>query len=69
MSRLRCARLAILLAASAAAVFAGVAIQELSYVSSHPYRYGPAKVVAWAAGGGVLLSAAVVAVAYAVVKS
>jgi len=37
-------------------IFAGVAITEISYVGSHPYAYGPAKVIAWAAGGGAILS-------------
>lgn len=40
-------------------VFAGIAIHELMYASSHPFRYGPAKVIASAAGAGALLSGAV----------
>jgi hypothetical protein len=40
-------------------VFAGVAIHELRYASDHPYQYGPAKVIAWAAGAGGLLSIAI----------
>lgn len=44
-------------------VFVGVAIKEISYVSDHPHRYGPAKVIAWAAGGGAVLSLAVVLLA------
>jgi hypothetical protein len=47
------------LCTAAAVIFAGVGATELSYVSDHPYAYGPAKVIAWAAGAGVLLSAAV----------
>jgi hypothetical protein len=31
----------------AAIMFVGVAITELSYIGSHLYRYGPAKVIAW----------------------
>ena len=49
----------IALAAVAAVIFAGVALHELSYAGDHPYSYGPAKVIAWAAGAGALLSAAV----------
>lgn len=48
----------------AAVVFVGVAVTELSYVGSHPYRYGPAKVIAWAAAAGALLSAAVALLAH-----
>jgi hypothetical protein len=40
-------------------VFAGVAIHELQYASDHPFRYGPAKVIASAAGAGALVSASV----------
>jgi hypothetical protein len=49
----------IALALVACAVFVGVAIHELNYASDHPFRYGPAKVIATAAGGGALLSVAV----------
>jgi hypothetical protein len=54
------------LAAVALLVFVGVALDELSYASSHPYRYGPAKVIATAAGGGALLALAVALLAVAV---
>jgi hypothetical protein len=47
------------LAAVAAVIFVGVTIEELSYASSHPYAYGPAKVIAWGASAGALLSVAV----------
>ena len=47
------------LAVVACAIFVGVAVTELNYVSSHPYAYGPAKVIAWAAGAGALLAGAV----------
>ena len=47
------------LAALASVIFAGVGIHELDYASEHPYAYGPARVIAWAAGGGVALSVAV----------
>ena len=40
----------IALAGVACLVFAGVALHELTYVSNHPYAYGPAKVIAIAAG-------------------
>lgn len=45
--------------AVAAIVFIGVAITEISYAGAHPFAYGPAKVIAWGAGAGALLSAAV----------
>lgn len=48
----------------AAVVFVGVAITELSYVGSHPYRYGPAKVIAWAGAAGALLAIAVALLAH-----
>jgi hypothetical protein len=40
-------------------VFVGVVFHELIYASEHPFRYGPAKVIAWAAGAGASLSGAV----------
>jgi hypothetical protein len=49
----------IVLAVGAAVLFVGVGITELSYVSEHPYAYGPAKVIAWSAGAGAALSVAV----------
>lgn len=58
----------IALAIVAAAVFAGVAIHELNYASSHPYKYGPAHVIAWGAGAGALLSVAVALLAYALMR-
>jgi hypothetical protein len=56
------------LAIIAAVVFAYVAIHELSYASSHPYAYGPAKIIAWGGGGGVLLSVAVGLLGYALTR-
>jgi hypothetical protein len=47
----------------AGVIFAGAAVNELSYVSSHPYAYGPAKVIAWACGAGLLVSIAVAGLA------
>jgi hypothetical protein len=55
--------LVIAAASVAAAIFVGVAIHELNYASDHPYAYGPAKVIAWAGGGGALLSLTVGAIA------
>ncbi len=43
----------------ACAIFIGVLVTEIDYVNDHPFRYGPAKAIAWGAGGGALLSAAV----------
>ena len=51
---------AIALAAVAALLLAGVAIQEYSYANAHPYRYGPAKVIATAGAAGALLAVSVV---------
>jgi hypothetical protein len=59
---------AVALALVAALVFAGVAVNELSYASAHPYAYGPAKVIATAAGAGALLSLAVALLAYSVLR-
>ena len=50
---------AICLAAAAAVVFVGVAAHEVHYAADHPYRYGPAQVIAWGAGAGAALSVAV----------
>lgn len=59
MSRTTLYGAVIALAAVAAIVFVGVAIHELDYASGHPYAYGPAKVIAWGAGAGAVLSVAV----------
>lgn len=58
----------IALAVVAAAVFAGVAIHELNYVADHPDRYGPAKAITWAAGGGTMLSLAFVLLAVSALR-
>lgn len=58
----------IALALLAAIVFIGVAVNELSYASSHAYAYGPAKVIAWAACAGAVLSVAVSLLAYAAIR-
>ena len=55
----RTAGAVIALALIAAAVFVGVGVHELNYASNHRYAYGPAKVIAWGAGAGTLLSVAV----------
>jgi len=47
------------LAAIAGLALAGVAVHEMSYASDHPYQYGPAKVIATAAGAGAVLAIAV----------
>ena len=54
------------LSAIAAAVFAYVAVHELTYAADHPYAYGPAKVIAWGGGAGVALALAVGLVGYAI---
>jgi hypothetical protein len=53
----------------AAAVFIGVAIHEIGYASKHPYGYGPAHVIAWAAGAGALLAGSVGALAVALTRA
>ena len=58
----------IALSVVAAIVFIGVLVTEVDYVNDHPYRYGPAKVIAWGAGAGALLSAAVGLLAYALTR-
>jgi len=56
---------AVALSAVACLVFVGVAVHELSYASDHPHAYGPAKVIATAAGAGAALSVAVGMIGYA----
>jgi hypothetical protein len=56
------------LAAVAAVVFIGVAVHELNYAGDHPYAYGPAKVIAWAAAGGAALSVAVALIGWALAR-
>ena len=53
----------------AALMLAGVAVHELEYASDHPFAYGPAKVIAWAATGGVLLAIAVALLAWAALRT
>jgi hypothetical protein len=65
VSRSTLAGAIIALALVACAVFIGVAVHELDYASEHPFRYGPAKVIAAAAGAGALLSLAVAMLGYA----
>jgi hypothetical protein len=57
------------LAILAAIIFAGVGLDELNYASNHPYAYGPAKVIAWAAGAGLVLSVAVALLAYTLARN
>lgn len=59
MSRSAIGGAIIALAGATFLVFAGVAIHELEYASDHPHAYGPAKVIAWGAGAGAVLSVAV----------
>lgn len=58
----------ICMAVAAALIFAGVAKTELDYVSVHPYAFGPAKVIAWGAGAGTLISIAVGLLAFSTRK-
>jgi len=68
MSRATLTGAVIALAAVAAIVFVGVTIEELSYASGHPYAYGPAKVIAWGAGAGAVLSIAVGLLAFSLTR-
>jgi hypothetical protein len=56
------------LAIVATIVFSGVVLTELNYAGAHPYAYGPAKVIAWAAAAGVVLSVAVALLARALTQ-
>jgi hypothetical protein len=56
---------ALLLATASAVAFLIVGLHELDYAGGHPGRYGPARVIAWGAFAGVVLSAAVCLLAYA----
>jgi hypothetical protein len=69
MSRGQLIGAAIALAAVAGLAFTGVAVTELQYASEHPFRYGPAKVIATAAGAGAVLSAAVIALCVAIARA
>lgn len=42
----------------AAVIFAGAGLHELNYVADHPHAYGPAQVIAWVCGAGLIVAAA-----------
>jgi hypothetical protein len=56
------------LAAVAAVIFIGVVVTEMNYAADHPYAYGPAHVIAWAAGGGAVISVAVGLLGFAILR-
>jgi len=56
---------AALLGGLAFMAFSGIAFQELGYANAHPHRYGPVKAVGLAAVAGMLLAAALEALAFA----
>jgi hypothetical protein len=58
----------IALAGVALVGFVGVCVTELNYASDHPFQYGPAKVIATAAGSGAVLSAAVGLLAFGLLR-
>lgn len=60
--------LSIACAAIGFVIFVGVGITEINYVAGHPNAYGPAKVIAWGAGAGALLSAAIASLGAAVMR-
>ncbi len=68
MSRASLLGAVIALAVVSAIVFVGVTVEELSYASNHPYAYGPAKVIAWGAGAGAVLSVAVALLAFSLTR-
>lgn len=49
-------------------ILAGVGVHELGYASGHPHAYGPAKVIALAAGAGALLALAVAGLAVSLIR-
>jgi hypothetical protein len=51
-------------ASVACIIFIVVVIEEATYASNHPYAYGPARIIAWGAGAGALLSVGVGLLAY-----
>jgi hypothetical protein len=57
------------LASVATVALIAVAVNELNYASDHPYRYGPAKVIASTAGAGALLAVAVALLAFALLRA
>jgi len=65
MSRASWAAIAALLAGAAFLAFSGIAVQELGYANTHPHRYGPVKAVGLAAVAGMILCAALEALAFA----
>jgi uncharacterized integral membrane protein len=64
MSRSNAQTIAIVLAVVAAFFFLNVANTEFSYASDHPHAFGPAKVIASGAVGGVILAVAVAVLAW-----
>ena len=58
----------IALATTAVVVFVGVMVTEMNYAADHPYAYGPAHVIAWAAGAGAALCVAVALLAVALLR-
>ncbi len=65
MHRSNWAALAALLAGAAFLAFLGIAVHELGYANAHPHRYGAVKAVGLTAVGGMLLCAALAALALA----
>jgi hypothetical protein len=48
--------------------FVVVALHEFDYASNHPYAFGPAKVIAWAAVAGAALAVGVGILGYALTR-
>lgn len=59
MNRRTAGVIATILSGIAVPAFLAIGIHELDYASGHPGHYGPAKVIAWGAFVGALLSVAV----------
>ena len=68
MTRRAVAGAVIALAALAGLGLVVVAVHEFDYASSHPYAFGPAKVIAWAAIAGVVLAVAIGLIGFALMR-
>jgi len=57
-------RAVVVLTIVAAAIFIGVAVEEITYANQHPEDTALAEVIAWGASGGAVLAVAVGLLAY-----
>lgn len=61
-------KVVVVMAMASAVGFLAVAIHEFDYANSHPFAYGPAKVIAWGALSGAVLALGVALLGYLVTK-